>query len=101
MYKRVTQIERQVTQYQTGLATVEQDYNHLALQVAEMDTTVALQVAEMDTTVGEHNNRLGRTEFGLGEAARDVFTPGGMKTLFPIFENSCFLFKQELAVANN
>ena len=28
-----------------------------------------------------------------------VFTPGGMKTLFPIFENSWFE-KQELAVAN-
>ena len=61
VYKRVTQIEGQVMQYQTGLATVEQDHNHLALQVAEMDTTV-----------GEHNNRLVRAEFGLGETARDL-----------------------------
>ena len=61
VYKRLTQVEGQVIQYQTGLATVERDYNHLALQVAEMDTTV-----------GEHENRLARTEFGLGETARDL-----------------------------
>ena len=61
VYKRVTKIEGQVMQYRAGLTTVEQDHNHLALQVAEMDTAF-----------GEQNRRLGRTEFGLGETARDL-----------------------------
>eukprot|EP00435_Cladocopium_sp_Y103_P059945 s196_g21.t1 len=61
VYKRLIQVEGQVQNQNNGLSNMERDHYHLAVQVAELDTSY-----------GEHQNRLVRVEYGLGEIARNL-----------------------------